>query len=237
MAEIVEDARLRDRRYVFEDRAHAGALLASMLQAYIGKPETWVLAIPAGGVPVAVVVAQKLKAPLDLAVTRKLHVPWNREAGFGAVAWDGTTVLNEPLVASLGLSSEEIARCLRDEQAVIRQRVKRFRGDRPFPDLTAKTVILVDDGVASGFSMFTTLKTIASLGAKERIVAVPTASRRGITFLQPAAEQIMCLNIRSGPIFAVADAYQVWYDLTDEEVMRMLQRVEGRQPADASSPR
>ncbi len=153
------------------------------------------------------------------------------------MAWDGTTVLNESLVDSLGLSPEEIARCLRDEQAVILRRVKRFREDRLFPDLTAKTVILVDDGVASGFSMFTTLKTIASLGVKERIVAVPTVSRSAITFLQPAAEWIVCPNIRSGSIFAVADAYQTWYDLTDEEVVRILQHVEGWQPTDASNPR
>lgn len=227
MAKIVEDARLRDRRHVFKDRAHVGALLARMLQAYAGKPDIWVLAIPAGGVPVAVVVAETLKVPLDLAVTRKLHVPWNQEAGFGAMAWDGTTILNEPLIASLGLAPGEIARCLRDEQAVILRRVKRFRGDRPFPDLMEKTVILIDDGLASGFSMLTTLKTIASLGVKARIVAVPTASRSAITLLQPAADRIVCLNIRSGPLFAVADAYQAWYDLTDEEVVQMLQRVKG----------
>jgi len=237
MAEIVEDSRFRNRIHVFENRAHAGELLAGKLQAYTGTPYTWVLAIPAGGVPVAFVVSQKLTVPLDLVVTRKLHVPWNREVGFGAMSWDGTLVLNKPLIASLGLSMAEVTRCVGEEKEVIRRRVKRLRGDKPFPDLKAKTVILVDDGLASGFSMLATLKTIEPLGAKERIVAVPTASISAIALIRSAADRIVCLNIRSGPVFAVADAYKEWHDLEDEDVLRVLQQAEGNQSTDSSNHR
>jgi putative phosphoribosyl transferase len=237
MAEIVEDSHFRNRIHVFEDRAHAGELLAGKLQAYTGTLDTWILAIPAGGVPVAAVVSQKLTVPLDLVVTRKLHVPWNREVGFGAMSCDGTLILNTPLIASLGLSMAEVTRCVGEEKEVIRRRVKRFRGDKPFPDLKAKTVILVDDGLASGFSMLATLKTIESLGAKERIVAVPTASISAIALIQSTADRIICLNIRSGPVFAVADAYKEWHDLEDEDVLRVLQQAEGNQSTDSSNQR
>ena len=118
---------------------------------------------------VAFIVAQRLKIPLDLAITRKLHVPWNREAGFGATSWNGTMFLNEPLIASLGLTRDDIDSCVVEEKEVIRRRMKKFRGDKPFPDLKDIIAIIVDDGLASGFSMLTTLKTIEQMGAKEKI--------------------------------------------------------------------
>jgi predicted phosphoribosyltransferase len=160
--------------------------------------------------------------PLDLAVTRKLHVPWNREVGFGAISWDGTMFLNEPLIASLGLTREDIDRCVVEEKEVIRRRLQKFRGDKPFPDLKDKTTIIVDDGLASGFSMLTTLKTIEQMGVKEAIVAVPTAPISAINLVRSHADKVVCLNIRSGPMFAVADAYKKWYDLEDEDVIDIL---------------
>lgn len=223
MAEVVEESTFRNRLHIFDDRFHAGALLAEKLREYTGKKGTYVLAIPAGGVPVAFAVSKKLKTPLDLVITRKLHVPWNREVGFGAVSWDGTTFLNEPLIASLGLTREEIDRCVVEEKEVIRRRLKKFRGDKPFPDLKEKTAIIVDDGLASGFSMLTTLKTIEPMEANEIIVAVPTAPISAISLIRSYADKVVCLNIRSGPVFAVAEAYKVWYDLKDGEVMAVLQ--------------
>jgi predicted phosphoribosyltransferase len=222
MAEIVEESIFRNRIHVFDDRFHAGELLAGKLKEYTGKKDTYVLAIPAGGVPVAFAVSKKLKIPLDLVVTRKLHVPWNREVGFGAISWNGTMFLNEPLIASLGLKREDIDRCVVEEKEVIRRRLKKFRGDTPFPDLKDKTAIIVDDGLASGFSMLTTLKTIEPMDANEIIIAVPTAPISAISLIRSYADKVVCLNIRSGPVFAVAEAYKVWYDLKDEDVMDVL---------------
>jgi predicted phosphoribosyltransferase len=109
-----------------------------------------------------------------------------------------------------------------EEKEVIRRRLKKFRGNKPFPELRNKTVIIVDDGLASGFSMLTTLKTIEQMDAKEKIVAVPTASTSAIDLIKPYADKVVCLNIRSGHTFAVADAYKEWYDLDDEDVTKFL---------------
>lgn len=224
MAEIIDEPGLRNRLYVFEDRFQAGELLVGKLEEYRGDEDAYILAIPAGGVQVAVKVAEGLRVPLDVVVTRKLHIPWNREAGFGAVSWDGLMFLNEPLVASLRLTREEIELCVAEEREAIDRRLKAFRGDRPFPDLRDKTAIVVDDGLASGFSMMTTLRALRRRGVREAVVAVPTAPVSAINLVKRHANRIICLNIRSGPIFAVADAYKVWYDLTDGEVIDVLER-------------
>jgi len=222
MAKIVDEPTLRNRIHIFDDRLHAGELLVKKLEEYDSKKDAYVLAIPAGGVQVAFIVAKRLRIPLDFAITRKLHVPWNREVGFGAVSWDGTVFLNEPLIASLGLTRDDIDLCVVKEKEVIRKRMKKFKGDKPFPDLKDKTSIIVDDGLASGFSMLTTLKTIEQMGVKEKIVAVPTAPISAIDLIRPYADKVVCLNIRSAPNFAVADAYKEWYDLEDKDVMDVL---------------
>ena len=224
MAEIIDEPGLRNRLYVFEDRFQAGELLVGKLEEYRGDEDAYVLAIPAGGVQVAVKVAEGLGVHLDVVVTRKLHIPWNREAGFGAVSWDGLIFLNEPLVASLRLTREEIELCVAEEREAIDRRLTAFRGDRPFPDLRDKTAIVVDDGLASGFSMMTTLRALRRREVMEAVVAVPTAPVSALNLVKPHANRIICLNIRSGPIFAVADAYKVWYDLTDGEVIDVLEK-------------
>lgn len=224
MAEIVDEPSLRDRVHVFDDRLHAGELLAEKLEEYRGREGAYVLAIPAGGVQVAFVVAKRLNIPLDVVVIRKIHVPWNREAGFGAVSWDGIIFLNEPLVAALGLTKEDIDRCVAEEKEIIRMRLKKFRGGRPFPDLREKTAIIVDDGLASGFSMLTTVKAIERRKPREMVVAIPTAPISAIQLIRPHVDKVVCLNIRSGPFFAVADAYKLWYDLEDEDVMEVLKQ-------------
>jgi putative phosphoribosyl transferase len=221
LAEIVENPEFRDKIHVFDDRSHAGELLAEWLKQYENREEVIIIAIPAGGVPVAVQVSEKLDVLWDLAVTTKLHIPWNREAGFGAVSWDGSVILNKPLVDSLGLTSEEIERRVEEEKKVIQRRLEEFRGDRPFPDLKGKIVIVVDDGLASGFSMLVTTKTLRDK-AGEVVVAVPTAPVRAIELISSYVDRIVCLNIRSGSLFAVADAYKLWYDLTDKEVIDIL---------------
>ena len=224
MAEIIDELELRNRLYVFEDRFQAGELLVGKLGEYRDNEDAYVLAIPAGGIQVAVKVAEGLGIPLDVVVTRKLHIPWNREAGFGAISWDGLMFLNEPFVASLRLTKEEIERCVAEESVAINRRLRVFRGDKPFPDLREKTVIVVDDGLASGFSMMTTLRALRRRDVREAVVAVPTAPMSAINLVRPHADRIVCLNIRSGPIFAVADAYKVWYDLSDGEVIDILEK-------------
>jgi putative phosphoribosyl transferase len=223
MVEVLDEPSLRNRVRVFRDRFHAGEVLAEKLEALGYAEDAYVLVIPAGGVQVASVVANRLELPLDLVVTRKLHVPWNPEAGFGAVSWDGLMFLNERLVAALGLTEEVIRLCVEEERATIERRLRKFRGDRPFPDLVGKTAIVVDDGLASGFSMMTTLRALKKREPKELVVAVPTAPRSAIELVIPYADLILCLNIRTGPYFAVADAYEVWYDLEDEDVVELLE--------------
>lgn len=225
MSEVIDEPDLRNRVRVFDNRFHAGELLSEKLLNYKNRDDTYILAIPAGGIQVAIVVAKRLNIPLDLAITRKIHVPWNQEAGFGAISWNGLVLFNEPLVASLGLSDETISHCVAEEKEIIKRRIELFRGKKPFPDLDNKNIIIIDDGLASGFSMLTTIKAVKRNKANDLIVAVPTASISAINLLKPHVNQIVCLNIRSEAFFAVADAYKNWYDLKDKDVIDILKHV------------
>jgi predicted phosphoribosyltransferase len=225
-AKIIEDPTYRERMFVFRDRLQAGRLLAEKLREYADKGKVILLALPAGGVPVSYVVAKELGIPMDVMVVRKVQIPWNTEAGFGAVTWDGETVLNEPLVWQLGLAREVIEESISKTRRIIQERLRKFRKDKPMPDLKDKIVILVDDGLASGFTMLAAARSARKRTPEKIIVAVPTASMGAIKLLAPEVNEIVCLNIRSGPVFAVADAYKNWYDLTDEEVIRILESAE-----------
>ncbi len=218
---FVEDPCLRDKSFVFEDRAHAGRLLAEQLRDY-RDTDACILGIPAGGVPVAAVLSQRLQLPLDLLVVRKIHIPWNREAGFGAISWDGTTLFNEPLLQHLQLTQHEIEQCIEEEKAEIEKRVRLFRGHKPFPDLRNKTILVVDDGLASGFTMLVALASLRKQQPKELVVAVPTASLSAIRLVREASDTVVCLNVRTGRMFAVADAYTTWYDLDNADVIAIL---------------
>jgi predicted phosphoribosyltransferase len=221
---VIDEPAYRNKFYVFRDRFEAGELLAAKLLRYRGA-DACILAIPAGGVQVASVVAKTLGLPMDLAITRKIHIPWDQEAGFGAVTWDGVTVLNEPLVSALGLAEDTVERCIREEKEVVERRQEIFRGKKPFPSLEGKIVIVVDDGLASGFSMLATLISVKRRDPKEIVVAIPTASPDAVERIKPHADKIICLNVRSLPVFAVADAYRNWYDLDDREVMDILEKM------------
>lgn len=224
---VIEEPAYRNRKLVFKDRLHAGELLASKLQGHISRENVQLLAIPAGGVPVGFAVATRLRAPLDVVIVRKIQIPWSPEAGFGAIAWDGTVVLNEVLVTELGLSTELVRWCISRTQETIRRRLEKFRGNKPLPELKNKTVALIDDGLASGFTMLTAVKSVKKRKPKKLIVAIPTASQSAIQLVAPNIDKLICLNVRGGPIFAVADAYQKWYDLSDEEVMEFLGKIHG----------
>ena len=218
---VVDDESLRSRRYAFKDRIHAAELLAKKLWKYKGE-DAVVLAIPAGGVPVGYRIAVDLQLPLDLLVVRKLPIPYNPEAGFGALTTDGTIVLNELVVEELGLTKEEIDMYASERMREIKERMGKFRGDRPFPDLKEKTAIIVDDGLASGYTMTAAILSARKHQPKRIVVAVPTAHLGALKKISPYADEIICLNIRSGFLFAVADAYLKWYDLDDSEVIDYL---------------
>jgi len=224
ISNLIEDSAYRDRDSIFKDRLHAGKLLAEKLRPRVANEKVQVLAIPAGGVPVGYALAKRLKIPLDVVIVRKIQIPWNTEAGFGAVTWDGRPILNEPLLAQLGLSAEVVEQCISRTREMVRERNRRLRGGRPFPDLTGRTIILVDDGLASGFSMLAAAESIKTQRPSKMLVAVPTGSAHAIALLAPKVDELICLNVRSGPIFAVADAYENWYDLSDDEVLEYLRR-------------
>jgi len=221
MGKVIEDAALRNRTFIFRDRTHAGELLAEKLKGY-KKSGAYVLAIPAGGIPVGSILSKRLKLHFDIILVRKIHIPWNREASFGAISWDGIVLFNEPLLQSLNLTEEEISSCIKEEKEDIVKRMRLFRGNKPFPELRGKTVILVDDGMASGFSMLAAIESVKRRDVKEIVVAVPTASENAVNLVEPHVNKLVCLNIRSGPIFAVADAYKAWRDLREEDIMKIL---------------
>jgi len=226
---ILDEPELRNKRHVFKDRLHAGELLAKKLKKYAIKNGVHILAIPAGGVPVGYALARGLNRPLDVIIVRKVQIPWNTEAGFGAISWDGTVILNMPIVRRLGLSAEVIDRSISLAQKNILDRLKKFRGDRPFPKLKGKTALIVDDGLASGFTMLAAVKSVRKYKPKRIVVAVPTASSSAVELIGLNVDELVCLNVRNTPIFAVADAYRRWHDLSDVEAMDFLSQVTDKQ--------
>jgi len=223
-AKVIEDPTYRERTLVFQDRQQAGELLSEKLRQYADKENAILLTLPAGGVPVGYAVAQELRIPMDVIVVRKVQIPWNTEPGFGALTWDGDTVLNETLVAQLGLSKEDIEESIQKTKRTIQERLNKFRQKKPMPELRDKIVILADDGLASGFTMLAAARAIRKRKPEKIIAAVPTASMGAVKLLSSEVDEIVCLNIRTGPVFAVADAYKNWYDVTDEEVIQLLER-------------
>jgi predicted phosphoribosyltransferase len=218
---IVERPDLRDRPRVFHDRTHAGEVLASLLKAYRGR-EAVILAVPAGGVPVAAAIAHELDLPLDVAVVSKVTLPWNSEAGYGAVAFDGTVKLNEGLLSRLQLTREEIQEGIRATTQKVHRRVRSLQGERSFPDLSDRPTILVDDGLASGFTMLVAIEAVRNAGASEAVVAVPTGHLEAVHRIVHEVEAVYCANVRGGWQFAVADAYEHWSDVDEEEAARIL---------------
>jgi len=213
-----EYTRFRNRVHVFKDRRDAGRLLGEMLAKY-QDATALVLALPSGGVPVGVEVAETLNAELDLLIVRKIQIPDNPEAGFGAISPDGVQIINESFLAMLSLSNEAVEAQIKKAMESVKQRNSLFRKSMPYTSFKGKTIIIVDDGLASGYTMLAALRFVKRDKPKKVIVAAPTSSARAIDFILPEVDELFCANIRSGPFFAVAEAYRSWYDLTDEEVI------------------
>jgi predicted phosphoribosyltransferase len=218
---VHEISSLRDRAPVFRDRAHAGEVLAGMLEAYRGG-NALVLAIPAGGVPVAAEIARRLGVALDVAVVSKILLPWTTEAGFGAVAFDGSVWINEEDVLGYHLSRADVERSTASARAKVQRRLERLRGKRPLPAFTARRLILVDDGIAAGSTLRTAIAALRRQEPGEIAVAVPTGHLRSVQLIAELADAVYCANIRGGGRYAVADAYEEWRDVSEDEVAAIL---------------
>lgn len=229
---IREDPALRDRVGVFRDRAHAGRVLAGLLEGVAG-PDAVVLAIPAGGVPVAASLARARGLPLDAVVVSKATLPWNPEVGFGAVAFDGTSLVNHELVERMGLDAETVRAGLEAARAKVARRVTALGAGRRAAPHPAEAVV-VDDGLASGFTMRAAVEALRRAGVARIVVAVPTGSERTVRELAPGVAALVCANVRGGWRFAVADAYEDWHDVPEAEAARLLVEAAGEAAGDAS---
>ena len=205
----------------FRDRAEAGRLLAELLQGYAGRDDVVVLALPRGGVPVGYEVAKALGAPLDVFAVRKLGVPGREELAMGAIASGGLLVLDRHLINSLGISNSKIQRAVAAELRELERREAAYRGGRGPPELTGKTVILVDDGLATGSTM-----RAAALAVRERrparvVVAVPVAAAQTCDEFRDDVDEIVCA-VTPRPFHAVGVWYEDFSQTSDEEVRELL---------------
>jgi putative phosphoribosyl transferase len=208
-------------RVPFVDRRDAGRQLGQQLLAYRDR-DPIVLSIPRGGVPVGYEVSQALGCPLDVVVPRKLPIPWSPEAGFGAIMPDGTRVLNERMVRQLGLSPDEIDEIAAEVLAEVRRREATFRGSRPPPIVEQRAAILIDDGLATGYTMIAAVRAIRKRSPSSIVVAVPVSPRDSANEVARDADEVVVLHTSDEYPFAVASFYQHFPDLTDAEVRSYL---------------
>lgn len=215
----------------FTDRTEAGRELAASLAEYAGQPGVLVLALPRGGVPVGYEVAQALGAPLDVFLVRKLGLPGQEELAMGAIASGGVQVLNREVVDMLQVPEKVIAEVAEREQKELTRRTREYRGARPEPEVTGKTVILVDDGLATGSSMRAAAHALRHAGTKRLVVAVPVAPPETCAALGQEVDQIVCL-MRPEPFYGVGMWYEDFAQTTDEEVRDLLARSAQQNPVE-----
>ena len=208
---------------LFRDRAEAGKRLAAQLTEYADRPGVLVLALPRGGVPVAFEVAEALGAPLDIILVRKLGVPGHDELAMGAIASGGVRVLNEEVVKHLRIRGEVIDAVAADEQRELERRERAYRGDRPAPDVRGKTVILVDDGLATGSTMRAAAAALRQQQPARIVVAVPVAAPQTCDEYRMGVDEIICA-VTPEPFQAVGLWYKDFSQTTDEEVHDLLRR-------------
>jgi len=206
---------------IYSDRGQAGRKLAQSLQAYAGRKDVIVLALPRGGVPVAVEVAQALGAPLDLLVVRKLGLPWQPEFAAGAIASGGVLITNPAARADFPDLERMLLPVTRQERDELRRREALYRGNRPPLDVRNRTAIVVDDGIATGTTMEAAVLALRAMQVRSIVVAVPVAPPEAIRRLAGVADQVVCLQQPRG-FMAVGQWYEAFPQLSDQEVINVL---------------
>jgi putative phosphoribosyl transferase len=205
----------------FHDRHDAGRRLATLLHQYANRGDVVVLALPRGGVPIGAEVAEALDAPLDVFVVRKLGLPWHEELAMGAIASGGIRVLDQELIRVARVSESDIAAVAAREMAELERRERQFRGDRPFPDLSGKTVVLVDDGLATGSTMRAAVEALRVKHPARIVVGVPVAAPETCDAFRELVDEIVCA-ITPEPFLAVGLWYEDFSQTTDAEVHALL---------------
>ncbi|MDB4959035.1 MAG: phosphoribosyltransferase [Myxococcales bacterium] len=217
---------------LFLDRRDAGERLAEALQPLAGRSDVLVLALPRGGVPVGYEIATRLGLPLDVLVVRKLGVPGHEELAMGAIASGGALVINRDVVGPLGISEAMLQRVIARERAELERRERAFRDDRPPIDVTGKTVLLVDDGLATGSTMLAAVRALRARPIAGIMVAVPVAAPDVCEQFRREVDQIVCLATPE-PFYGVGLWYDDFSQTTDEEVRELLERAAREQPTSA----
>jgi len=209
--------------YRFRDRTEAGQMLAEMLREYANRDDVVVLALPRGGVPVGFEVAKALNAPLDVFVVRKLGLPGQEELAMGAIASGGIRVLNRDLIRALGIPEEVVDRITQEEQRELERRERAYREGRPPLDVRGRTVILVDDGLATGSSMRVAALALRQKQPAQIVVAVPVAARDTCAEFESVVDKIVCA-VTPEPFWGVGQWYADFSQTSDEEVRDLLRR-------------
>lgn len=223
---------MKSRELRFRDRAEAGERLAARLSAYADRPDVLVLGLPRGGVPVAYEVARALNAPLDVIIVRKLGVPGAEELAMGAIALGGVRVLNRDVVRVHGLSDATIDAVAAREQRELTRREHLYRGDRPLPDVRARTLLLVDDGIATGATMRAAIAAVRHLQAAHIVVAAPVAASSTCDDLRAEGIDVVCVQ-EPEALYAIGLWYEEFPQTTDGEIHDLLDRawhVQGGEP-------
>ena len=216
----------------FSDRAHGGRALALRLVHLAGRSDVTVLALPRGGTPVAYEVAKALRAPLDVLVVRKLGLPWNPEFAMGAIASGGERLLDDLLLRELGILAESVDEVARDEQRELERRERVYRGGRPAPELRGRTVILVDDGLATGATMRVAVRAVRRQAPARVIAAAPVAAPEACELLRAEADEVACAEAPD-PFLGVGRWYLDFSQTSDEEVCRLLAEASRLRPVAA----
>jgi len=213
----------------FNDRTDAGRRLAKRLSEYANRPDVLILALPRGGVPVAFEVAKALNVKMDVFIVRKLGVPGNEELAMGAIASDNIRVLNEDIVRSFQIPQKVINEVAANELRELERRERLYRGNRPKPNISGSTVILIDDGLATGATMRAAVAAVKTKNPAKVVIAVPTAAPDTCSAFGKEVDEVICVATPE-PFYGVGAWYEDFSQTTDKEVCELLGRAAKTEP-------